>query len=109
MGKEKFQCQQEIKLDRWVKVPEQAERQVIAVMQSNPMSLSVALEEVSGAALVVKERIEAKDRGAGWADGAGLVPPRVTSSVSVPAAGIKSPTSPGSHVHSKYAPAARIV
>lgn len=89
-----------------MRVPEQVGQQVIAMIQSSPMRPATALEEVSGAALVVKEGIEVKDRDAGWADGAGLARPRATSSVSVPAAGIKSLTLPGSHVHSKYAPAA---
>lgn len=89
-----------------MRVAEQAERQVIAVMQSSPRRSMTALAEVSGAALAVEDLIEGRDRDAGWAADAGLVQPRATSSASVPTAEIKSPTLPGSHVHNKCAPIA---
>ncbi len=90
-------------------MPELAERQAIAAIPSSPRRLLMALVEASGAAVVVEDRIEARDRDAGWAAGAGLVQPRAMSSASVRTAGIKSLMSPGSHVHSKYAPAVTLV
>ena len=63
-----------------MRVPELAERQAIAAIPSSPRRLLMALVEASGAAVVVEDRIEARDRDAGWAAGAGLVQPRAMSS-----------------------------
>ncbi|MCJ7569091.1 MAG: hypothetical protein MUO58_16340 [Anaerolineales bacterium] len=86
-------------------MPKQVGQQVIAAMQSSPMRPTIALVEDSVAASAAEDLAGGRDRGTGWADGAGLVRPRATSSVSVPVAGLKSLTSPGSHVHGKYAQA----
>jgi hypothetical protein len=90
-----------------VKVPKQVGQLVIAAILTRPRLPAIALEEASGAALAVEGQTVDEDRDAGWAAGADLVHLRLTSSASVPAAGIKSLTLPGSHVHSKYAPTAK--
>lgn len=101
--KEKIQCQQEIEQDPWVRVPKQAKRRVIAVMQSSPTRLTTTVAVASGAALAVEET---RDRDAGWGAGAGLAQPQSMTSVSVPAAGTRLLTLPGNHVHDRFARAA---
>jgi hypothetical protein len=54
-----------MELDRWARVPEQAEERVIAVSQSSPLHPVAALDEASGAALAVDGGTEAKDKDAG--------------------------------------------